>query len=98
MISDINNVGQSSFQPQIFQRPEPSANKFEPMNSFEEEDNAIISSEAKLQYELEKFNSGGDNLVELIGASVTAKFTVEAEVNVINTKKDMMDCLLDMGK
>lgn len=97
-INDVFNLDQSTFQPQISQRKESVPNFFGPLNSFSEEDEAIISSEAKLQYELEKFNSGGDNFVELMGASVMAKTTVETEVSVINTKKDMMDEILKIGE
>lgn len=97
MISGINKVEQSSLQPEISQRQAPTSNKFEPIDSFYEEDEAIISSQAKLQYELEKFNSGGDNAVDLALANVTAKNTANAEVNVIQTKKNMLNVLLGMA-
>lgn len=98
MISDINNIQQSSFQAPISQGQTLAKDTFEPMNSFVDEDQAIISSQAKLQYELEKFNAGADNLVDLMGTCVSSKFTVEAEVNVIQAKKDMVDDILDIGK
>lgn len=97
MVSGINKIEQSFLQPEIAQKQSNSPTKFEPMDSFYQEDEAIISSEAKLQYELEKFNSGGDNAVDLALANVTAKTTVNAEVNVINTKKNMLDVLLGMA-
>lgn len=97
MISGINKVEQSSLQPEISQRQSSPPTKFEPIDSFYEEDQAIISSQAKLQYELEKFNSGGDNAVDLALANVTAKTTANAEVNVINTKKNMLNVLLGMA-
>lgn len=97
MISGINKVEQSSLQPEISQRQSTPSNKFEPIDSFYQEDEAIISSEAKLQYELEKFNSGAANAVDLALANVTAKTTVNAEVNVIQTKKNMLDVLLGMA-
>jgi len=98
MISDVNNIKESSFQPEISQRQPSAKGTFEPMNSFADEDEAIISSQAKMLNELDKFNAGEDNLVNLVGASVNAKYTVEAEVNVINTKKEMMDTVLHMGE
>lgn len=98
MISGINNIEKSVFQPEASQKQSTPANTFEPINSFYQEDEAIISSEAKLQYELEKFNSGGDNAVDLALANVTTKTTVNAEVNVINTKKNMLDVLLGMAE
>lgn len=97
MISGINKVEQSSFQPEISQKQSAPPTQFEPIDSFYEEDEAIISSQAKLQYELEKFNSGGDNSVDLALANVNAKTTANAEVNVINTKKNMLDVLLGMA-
>lgn len=96
MVSEINNIKESSFQPQIPQRQFSKADTSGSLNSFDIEDEAIISSQAKLLNELDKFNSGADNLVDLMGAGVTAKTTVSAEVNVINAKKDMMDTILDM--
>lgn len=98
MISDINKVGQSSFQPEISQRQAPSKEHFESLGSFDEEDQAIISSQAQMQYELEKFNSGGDNLLELVGATVNAKHTAQAEARVVDTKKEMFDTVLHMGE
>lgn len=70
----------------------------EPLNSFAEEDEAIISAEAKMQYALEEFNSGGDNVVELMATTIMAKTTVETEVNVVNAKKEMIDEILHMGE
>ena len=98
MISGVNNIEQTTFQPQLSQPQTSSKEAFEPMNSFADEDQAIISAQAKLLNELDKFNAGGDNIVELAAASVIAKTTTEAEVNVINAKKHMMDDILDIGK
>lgn len=99
MISDINSVYQVGFQAQSYtSKQTPVEETYEPASSFADEDQAIISSQAKLLNELDKFNSGADNYVELAVANVTAKFTAEAEVSVINTKKDMMDELLKIGE
>jgi hypothetical protein len=67
-------------------------------NSFEVEDNAIISAQAKLLNELDKFNSGEGDAVDLAITGITSKHQVEAMVQVINTKKDMMDTILEIGK
>jgi len=98
MVSGINNIEQSLFQPQLSPPRVSTSGSSASMNNFDAEDEAIISSEAKMQYELEKFNAGCDNLVELMTSSVIAKTTVSAEVNVINAKKDMMDEILKMGE
>lgn len=113
-INSLQSTAQSIVQPFVSQnrfnsaygsvKNEPSAKSEsvtenpEPLNSFAEEDEAIISAEAKMQYALEEFNSGGDNVVELMATSLMAKTTVEMEVNVINTKKEMMDEILHMGE
>lgn len=100
MVSDINsivnNIQQGFFEPQNMQRQTAKPGAYSPSDSFIEEDQAIISAEAMLQNELEKFNSGGDNFVELAAACVLSKITVEANVNVINAKKDAMDAILWM--
>lgn len=102
MVSGINNIQPSSFQPQISPSQisvDPSATKsFEPLNSFADEDEAIISSEAKLLSELDKFNSGKGDAVNLAVTGEMTKFTVGAEVDVVNAKKDMIDSVLEMGK
>lgn len=100
MISDIRNIEQSDFQPQIQFAPRqlPTEDTFEPLNSFNDEDEAIISSQAKMLNELEKFNSGKGNELDLALAGVMAKTTVKAEVNVIDIKKDMLNTILDMGR
>lgn len=100
MVSDINNIGQSTFPypMQMLQPVSTGVGTSEPSSSFDIEDQAIISSQAKLLYELEKFNSGEGDAVDLALAGVMAKLTTSAEVNVINTKKDMMDSILKIGE
>jgi len=68
------------------------------LNSFDTEDKAIISAEAKLLNELDKFNSGQGDAIDLAVTSITSKHQVEAIVNVINTKDKMMDTVLEIGK
>lgn len=97
-INSNNNIEQSIFQPQNYQWQLSTEEVQEPLNSFDIEDKAIISSQAKLLNELEKFNSGEGDAVDLAVAGIMAKTTVSAEVNVINTKKHMLDTILDMGK
>lgn len=97
MVSGINNIEQSNFQPQFSPRQSTTGYTPSSINSFDAEDEAIISAEAKMQYELEKFNAGGDNLVDLALSEVMAKITTSAEVNAINAKKDIMDDILEMG-
>lgn len=97
-INDIYNIESSSFSPQTSQREAYTKDISESFKSFSDEDEAIISAEAKLQYETEKFNLGGDNVVELMTTSVMSEFTVEANVSVINTKKDMLDEILKIGE
>lgn len=98
MISGINNIQQSASPLQFTQRLSPTTETTEPLNSFADEDEAIISSQAKLQNELEKFNSGEGDALDLAVAGIMAKTTISAEVNVINAKKHMMDDILDIGK
>ena len=99
MVSGINNIEQTSFQPQLSKRRTPTIDtKAGSPTSFADEDEAIISSQAKMQNELEKFNSGGDYAVVLAVSCVVAKTTVSAEVNVINAKIKMLDAVLEIGK
>lgn len=98
MISGINNIRQSEFSPQNSQRQSSSADLPEASSFFEIEDKAIISSQAMLQNELEKFNAGEGDPLDLAMASVIAQVTVSAEVNVINAKKNMMDDIMEIGK
>lgn len=98
MVSSINSIGQITYQPQIYQRQAFKTDATEPLTSFDDEDEAIISTEAKMLNELEKFNSGAGNIVELAVASEMAKFTASAMVNVVNAKQDMIDCVLEMGE
>lgn len=98
MVSSINNIQQSNFQPQFSQQQFSSIDTQESPTSFEDEDKAIISAQAKMLNELNKFNSGADNAVDLAVSCVVAKTTVSAEVNVINAKKHMIDDILNMGE
>lgn len=96
MVSGVNNIEQGFFQPQISNRQKTSLDAPASITSFDAEDEAIISAEAKLLSETEKFNSGEGNLVDLAVACVVTKNTVLAQLNVIQTKKDIIDDLLEM--
>ncbi len=98
MVLGINNIEQSIFQPQIFPRQLSTIDAPESLTSFDVEDNAIISSQAKMLNELDKFNTGEGNAVNLAVSSVMSKITVSAEANVIQAKINMIDDILDMGK
>jgi hypothetical protein len=98
MISNINNIEQNIFKTQISQWRVATSLIRASLNNFDIEDQAIISSQAELLNELDKFNSGEDNIVDLALASVMTEITVSAEVNVINTKNDMFKTILDSIK
>lgn len=67
----------------------------EPLNSFETEDTAIISSQAKLLNDLDKYNSGQRDELDLALTCITSKNQVKAVARVIDTKKEMMDTILN---
>ena len=67
----------------------------EPLNSFETEDTSIISAQAKLLNELDKYNAGQSNETNLTLTCINSKIQVNASAKVINTKKEMMDTILD---
>jgi len=96
MVSGINSIQSSVFQPQISQRQTAVTDTYEPLTSFDIEDEAIISSQANMLNELDKFNAGDGNLVNLAVASVMAEITAKAEATVIQAKMDMFDAIVDM--
>jgi len=67
----------------------------EPLTSFEKEDTAIISAEAKMLNELDKYNSGESNEINLAVTCIESKNQVAAAAKVIKTKSEMLDTLLD---
>jgi hypothetical protein len=66
--------------------------------NFDVEDQSIISAEAKMLNELDKYNNGESNEVNLAVTNITSKYQVEAAVNVINTKNDMMEKIMQIGE
>lgn len=64
--------------------------------NFSVEDKAIISAQAKILNELEKFNAGEGNEVDLALAATMGRLQTEASVNVIKTKDEMMEAVLDI--
>ena len=66
------------------------------ISSFETEDQAIISAQAKLLNELEKYNAGESDELDLAITCITSKNQVEAVAEVINTKKEILDTIIDM--
>ncbi|MCK7514856.1 MAG: hypothetical protein MZV70_69875 [Desulfobacterales bacterium] len=68
--------------------------KSRPLHNFDIEDKAIISAQAKLLNELEKFNSGQGDVVDLAVTSIKSEQEVAANVKVINTKNHMLDAVM----
>jgi len=92
-VSEINNYKQiNNFS---YSDKKYAAAIREPLNSFEKEDEAIISAQAKILNELERFNSGEGNELDLAVACITGKHQVEAVAKVIKTKNEMMDSIFD---
>ncbi len=64
--------------------------------NFSREDTAIISAQAKLLSEIEKFNSDEGNAVDMALTGVVSKHQIAANVNVVNAKKEMLDEIINM--
>ncbi len=88
MIENVNGV-QRIYPSGCFNRPSRGN-----LNNFDVEDKAIISSQAKMLNELEKYNAGESNEINLAITTVTGRTQIEAAVNVINAKKEMMDTVM----
>jgi|GEM_PF-2671754 len=97
MVSPVSSTNGISFSPNSGSNASQKAVNTT-LNSFDTEDKAIISAQAKLLNELDKFNSGQGDAVDLAVTEITSRHQVEAMVSVINTKKDMMDTILEIGK
>lgn len=68
------------------------------LNNFDLEDKAIISAQAKMLNEMDKYNAGTGNEIDLAVSQILGKSQVEACANVINTKKEMFNSILKLGK
>jgi hypothetical protein len=64
--------------------------------NFDVEDEAIISAQAKILNELEKFNAGAGNELDLALATVMGEIQVEAAATVIKTKDEMVAAVMDI--
>lgn len=96
MVSGIENVGSNFFAQSIGKAIPTKLNA--PLHDFNTEDQAIISAEAKMLYELDKFNSGSGNEVDLALSCVMAEHQTGAAVKVVNTKTEMLDTVLKLGE
>lgn len=93
MIPEVGNITKLDY---VAQSAKSNVDIRRPLTSFDVEDQAIISAQAKLLNELEKFNSGEGEIVNLVVQSAISELAVAANANVINTKKEMMDTILDI--
>jgi hypothetical protein len=66
------------------------------LNNFDIEDESIISAQARILNELEKYNSGEGNELDLALTCKMGELQVEATINVIKTKNEMLDAVMDM--
>lgn len=64
--------------------------------NFETEDEAIISAQAKILNELERFNAGEGNELDLALATTMGELQIEAVATVIKTKDEMMDSIMEI--
>ena len=69
----------------------------EPLHSFAKQDEAIISAQAKLLNELDKYNSGNGDEISLALTCVTSKLDIEANIKVIQAKDEMLGTILKLG-
>ena len=91
-------IGNISGSPQVYLPQYNNSAKLggESLNNFDVEDKAIISAQAKILNELDKFNAGEGNEIDLAMAASMGKIQVEAEAKVIKTKNEMMGTILNM--
>ena len=92
-VNGLNSPGYINILSGVSQPPQ-----VEPLHSCDIEDKAIISAEAKLMNEMEKYNSGQGNEVDLAVTRINSVNQVDAMVKLINTKKDMLDKVLEIGE
>jgi len=59
-------------------------------------DSAIISAQAKLLNELEKYNAGESDEISLAVTAITSKHEAEANVYALKVHKECMDSVLDI--
>lgn len=64
--------------------------------NFDKEDQAIISSQARILIELEKYNAGEGNEIDLVIASSMGRAQVEAAAKAINSKGEMFDAIMEI--
>ncbi|MEI7473223.1 MAG: hypothetical protein WCK67_00455 [bacterium] len=99
MINGINSSINSSVISNIYDsKQQTKTPEVSSLTNFDIEDKAIISAEAKMLNESDKYNSGQGNEIDLAISQIEAKTQTAAEVNVINTKKEMIDSVLEIGK
>ncbi len=89
MIGSING-SQGVYFAQYENYPAPKGS----LLNFDTEDEAIISARARILNELERFNAGEGNEVDLALATAMGKIQVEAAATVINAKEEMMDAIM----
>lgn len=68
----------------------------EPLHSFARQDEAIVSSQAKILNELEKYNSGQSDEVSLALTTVTSKLHIEANLRVIQAKDEILEDIIGL--
>ena len=95
MINSISSV--SSYTPIATYRSSTAATSGggSSLLNFDKEDQAIISSEAKMLNALDQYNSGEGSEIDLALTNVMAKHQVGASIQVIKSKNEMVDSLME---
>jgi len=96
MIQSINPLKIYSDQYSVPSSQKRSSISLEPPFVYENEDTAIISAEAKMLDELDRYNSGESNELKLVMTSNEAKYQVMANSRVIKVQKEITDSVMDM--
>jgi len=96
MVEGVGSISSSSSYPSIdFTKSQPQQ---APLQNFDVEDKAIISSQAKILNELDKYNNGQSDELNLALTTMTSKHQIEASLSVIKTKNELLDSIMKIGE
>jgi hypothetical protein len=96
MVQSVNNIAGLSNYPSVdFTK---SQQQQVPLQNFDIEDKAIISSQAKILNELDKYNNGQSDELNLALTTMTSKHQIEASLSVIKTKNEILSQITKIGE
>ena len=97
-INDVKSLNVAALKKQMSDFNETKKLETNKKRSFEQEDQALISAQSKLLNEMERFNSGEGNIVDMSTTIAITTTQVDAAIKIMKVKYSILKDVMSLGE